>query len=161
MRFIKQTIKINDCSFQQVLRQKLGWFLSQHQKMLFLRSFILKSTERAQILLKSGTRDFQNSPPFEGSACFYVTLSGSLKRFQYFNFETGFQENENLFQDCRFLVESIKIENPLFPYKTAISGANVKTNRIVITKYTYNKEGSFATNYFIFLKILFQFKNLL
>ena len=90
-----------------------------------------------------------------------MTLSGSLKRFQYFNFETGFQENENLFQDYRFLVESIKIENPLFPYKTAISGANVKTNRIVITKYTYNKEWSFASNYFIFLKILFQFKNLL
>ena len=37
---------------------------------LFLRGFILKPTERAYILLKNGTRDFQNSPPFERSAWF-------------------------------------------------------------------------------------------
>ena len=30
-----------------------------------------------------------------------------------------------------FLVESTKIENASFPYKTAMSEANVKTNRIV------------------------------
>ena len=66
--------------------------------MLFLRVFILKPTERAWVLLKNGTRDFQNSPPFERSACFYVTISESFKRFQYFNFETNFLENENLFQ---------------------------------------------------------------
>ena len=46
----------------------------------FLRVFILKPTERAQFLLKNGTRDFQNSPPFERSACFYVTISESFKR---------------------------------------------------------------------------------
>ena len=49
--------------------------------MLFLRGFILKPTERALVLLKDGTRDFQNSPPFERSACFYVTVSESFKRF--------------------------------------------------------------------------------
>ena len=59
------------------------------------------------------------------------------------------------------LVESAKIEKASFPYKTAISEANVKTNRTVSTKWTYHKEQSFASNYFIFLKILFQFKNLL
>ena len=42
--------------------------------------------------------DFQNSPPFERSAYFYVRISESFKRFQYFNFETNFLENENLFQ---------------------------------------------------------------
>ena len=55
-------------------------------------------TERAKILLKKCTRDFQNRPPFERSACFYVTISGNFERFQYFNFETDFLENENLFQ---------------------------------------------------------------
>ena len=30
-----------------------------------------------------GTRDFQNSPPFEGSVCFYMTISESIERFQY------------------------------------------------------------------------------
>ena len=63
--------------------------------------------------------------------------------------------------EYRFLVESTKIENASFPYKTAISEANVKTNRMVTTKWTYRKERNFASNHFIFLKILFQFKKLL
>ena len=66
--------------------------------MLFLRGFILKPTERASILLKNGTRDFQNNPPFKRSACFYVTISRNFDRFEYFNFETDFLENENLSQ---------------------------------------------------------------
>ena len=50
-------------------------------KKLFLRVFILKSTERAYILLQNGARDFQNSPPFYRLACFYVTISGNFERF--------------------------------------------------------------------------------
>ena len=42
--------------------------------------------------------NFQNSAPFERSACFYVTINESFKRFPYFNFETKFLENENLFK---------------------------------------------------------------
>ena len=61
----------------------------------------------------------------------------------------------------RFLAERTKIEKVSFPYKTAISEANVKTNRMVTTKWAYHRERSFASNYFIFLKVLFQFKNLL
>ena len=60
-----------------------------------------------------------------------------------------------------FLVESTKIEDVSFPYKTAISEANVKTNKMVSTKWTYHKERRFSSNYLIFLKILCQFKNLL
>ena len=52
------------------------------------------------------------------------------------------------------------MENAVFPYKTSISEATAKTNRMMSTKWTYHKERSFATNYFFFL-ILFQFKNLL
>ena len=59
----------------------------------------------------------------------------------------------------RFLVESTKIENASFPDKTAIPEANVKINRMVSTKWTYHEE-RFTRNYFIFLKILFQFINL-
>ena len=43
--------------------------------MLFLRGFILKPTERAEVVLKNSASDFQNSPPFEKSACFYVTIT--------------------------------------------------------------------------------------
>ena len=63
--------------------------------------------------------------------------------------------------EYRFLAESTKIENASFPYKTTMSEANVKTNRIASTKWTYHKERGFASNSFIFLKVLFQFKNLL
>ena len=84
------------------------------------------------------------------SACFHVTISGNFECFQYFAFETNFPENENL-----------KIENTSFPYKTAISEANVKINRMVSGKLIYHKEWSFASDHFAFFKILFQFKNLL
>ena len=52
--------------------------------------------------------------------------------------------------EYRFLVESTKIENTTFPYKTTISEGNVKTNKMVSTKWTYQKEQSFISNYFIF-----------
>ena len=52
----------------------------------------------------------------------------------------------------RFLVERIKIEKASFPYKTAVSEANVKTNRMVTTKWTYHRERNFASNYFIFFE---------
>ena len=39
-----------------------------------------------------------------------------------------------------FLVETTKIENTSFPFKTVLSEANVKTNRMATTKWTYNKE---------------------
>ena len=59
-----------------------------------------------------------------------------------------------------FIVESTKIDNITFPYKTALSEANVKANRMGSTKLIYHKEQTFASNHFPFLIILFQFKNL-
>ena len=86
-----------------------------------------------------------------------MTITENFKRSQYFNFETYFLENEIFFNKLvyRFLVESTKIENASFPYKTAISEVNVKTNKMVTTKWTHQNERSCASDYFIFLKILF------
>ena len=83
-----------------------------------------------------------------------------LNVFNTFNFETDFLENETVFQKTgvTFLVESTKIENASFPYKSAIPELNVKTNRMITIQ---TKERSFVRNCFIFLKILFQFKSLL
>ena len=95
---------------------------------------------------------------------FMQTISGNFERFQYFNFEkTNFFKMKIFFKKLEycFLVESTKIESASFPYKTAISEANVKTNRIVSTKWTCHKEWSFASNCLISFEILFQFKNLL
>ena len=70
-----------------------------------------------------------------------------------------FREKKTFFKklEYRVLVETAKIENTSFPFKTALSEANVKTNRMATTKWTYHKEWSFASNYFIFLENLFQF----
>ena len=53
-----------------------------------------------------------------------------------------------------FLVETTKIENTLFSFKTALSDANVKTNRMAIKKCIYHKEWSFASNCFVFWKFV-------
>ena len=53
-----------------------------------------------------------------------------------------FWEMETFFKkpEYRFLVETAKIENTLFPFKIALSETNVKTNRMAATKWTYQKE---------------------
>ena len=56
-----------------------------------------------------------------------------------------------------FLAETPKIEKTSFPFKTALSEANVKTNVMATAKWTYHKEWSFASNYFIFLENLLQY----
>ena len=106
---------------------KLAFVLTQ-ENALALRVFILNPTERAQVLLKSGTKYCQNSPPFERSAWSYVTITGNFERFPYFNFEKHFLKSENFFQKTgvSFLVKSTRIENATFPYKTPLSEASVK-----------------------------------
>ena len=53
-----------------------------------------------------------------------------------------------------FLVENTKIENGSFPFETALSELNV---RMASTKWTFHKDWTFASNYFVFLENLFQF----
>ena len=64
----------------------------------FSQRFHFKTNRKRIGFSKNGTRDFQNSPPFERSACFYVTISENFERFHNFNFGTDFLDNENLFQ---------------------------------------------------------------
>ena len=58
-----------------------------------------------------------------------MKICENFKRFQYFNYETNFLENGNLFQKtgAPFFSLSTKIEKASFPYKTAMSEVNVKT----------------------------------
>ena len=86
-----------------------------------------------------------------------MTITENFERFQYF--ETNFIKSESLFHKLqyRFLVEITGIENK---NKTTLSEANVNTNRMGNIKWAYHKKRSFASNYFSFSKILFQFKNL-
>ena len=77
---------------------------------------------------------------------FLYAISGSYERFQYFNFEINFLENEIFFEkmEYRFLVESTDIENASRPYKTVVLETNVKTNR-PIRKNRYRPVTTFAS----------------
>ena len=69
-----------------------------------------------------------------------MTITGGFECFQYFNFETNFLKTENLFPkklENRFVVENTKIESVTYSYKTTLSEANVKTNRMGSTKCQY------------------------
>ena len=114
--------------------------------------FHIKANRKSIGFSLNGARDFQNSPPFERSACFFMRQS--LKILNVFNTLTLkqiFWKAKTFFKKLEhdFLVENIMTENALFPYKTAISEANDKANKMVTTKWTNQKERSFASNYLI------------
>ena len=60
--------------------------------------------------------------------------------------------------ECYFLDESTKIERTSFPYKTATSEANVKTNRRVTTKWTTKNGVLPVTIFFFFWKFCFSIR---
>ena len=77
-----------------------------------------------------------------------------LKAFNTLTLKQISSKTKNFFKkiECRFWVESNKFESASFSYKTALSEANIKPNSIVTTKWTYQKERSFASNYFTFFE---------
>ena len=111
---------------------------------------------------KNGTRDyFQNSHPSQRSACFFMwQLQKILNVSNTLILKQIFRISKTLFKktDLCFTIKNAKIENVVLWYKTAPLEANVKTNGMGSAKWTYHKDWSFAS---IFLKVLFQFKNLL
>ena len=90
-----------------------------------------------------------------------MTIIENFEHFQHFNFETNFLKKQTLFKkvESRFSIQSIKIDNATFPYKTALSEANLKANRMGSTKWTYHKEIlSFPVITFFFRKFCFSLK---
>ena len=76
-----------------------------------------------------------------------MTITANLNVFNT-NFEQNFLKNASPFQKTgvAFLVESTKIDNTTFSCKTALSNADIKTNRMGGTKWTYHNKRSFASN---------------
>ena len=89
----------------------------------------------------------QNHWKFSTFSMFWLWSKFSEKR-------KPFPKNWNI----AFLVERTKIETLRFSCKTALSKANVKTNRMGRAKWTYHNEGSFPSNCFIYLKICFSLR---
>ena len=59
--------------------------------------------------------------------------------------------------ECLSLVETTKIENTSFPFKTALSEANVKKNRMLTTKWAYPSSEVLPVTALLFWKICFSF----
>ena len=60
--------------------------------------------------------------------------------------------------EYRFSLEATKIEITPFSFKTALSEASVKTNRMTTTKWIYHKEWNFAITTLFFWKICSSFR---
>ena len=134
--FIHQ-LKMNDCSFQQVLLQKLGWLLSWHWKTLFLIEVSFSSQRKEhRFFWKMVVGIFTIGLRFWDRHVFIWQSMKILSDFNTLTLKLNFLENKTFFKKLEycFLVESTKIENASFPYKTTISESNVKTNRMVNTK---------------------------
>ena len=56
--------------------------------------------------------------------------------------------------EYRFLVGTTKIESTSFPFKTALSEANIKTNRMPTTKWTIIKRGVLPVTAIYFWKFV-------
>ena len=128
--------------------------------MLFLKDLILKPTERAYVLPKTVLGIFKIALRLRDRNVFMWQSVKVLNVFNTLTLIQIFWKTKTFFKklEYRFLVESTKIENASLPYKTAISETNIKTNNTVNRKWTYHKERSFASNFFIFWKFCFSLR---
>ena len=144
--------------FAKCYGKNFGWFLSWHWKTLCLRGFISKPRERAWIILKTVLGIFKIALRLRDWHVFMWRPLEILTVFITLFLKLIFWKKGRFFLKTwiSFLVQSTKIECTIFSDKTALPEANVKTNRIGITKWTYYKGRSFVSNYFTFLKIFLQ-----
>ena len=114
------------------------------------------------VLLKNDTRDVQNKIVLRlrDRHIFMWQSVKVLKVFITLTLKQIFWKTKSFFKklEYRFLVQTNKIENTSFLFKTALSEANVKTNRMATTKWTYHIKWSFASNYFIFWTFFSSFR---
>ena len=118
-----------------------------------LKVFNLKPTERAQVLLKSGTKNFQNNPRFERSACFYVIIIESFKRCPYFNFGTLFSGKRNPFQ-----LKPVRLKIHHFHSKLLCQKPMLRQIEWRLQNGTTTKRGVFPVTTFCLWKILSSFR---
>ena len=75
-------------------------------------------------------------------ACFYVTIKGYFQCFQYLTLEQVVWKTKTSIKklEYHFSIESTAIENATFPFRTALSKANIKGNRMRCAKWTDDKK---------------------
>ena len=91
--------------------------------MLPCRGLILKPIERPYVSLLY-------SLPFKRSACLYVTTTGYFERFNTLTLEQVFWKTKTFLKKLEkfFLLKRTTNKSATFPYETALTKANVRTN---------------------------------
>ena len=92
-----------------------------------------------------------------------MAVTRNFERFQYFNFETNFQEKKKTFfkkLEDRFQLKLI-LKTHCFHTKLPCQKLMLRQIEWGVQKRPITKNGVLAVTALIFLKMLFQFKNLL
>ena len=118
-------------------------------KLLPVRGFILKPTETLGIFKTALYLRDRHIFMWQSLELLNVFNTLTLKRFFWYT-KTFLNKLE-----YRFLFE---IKTATFPYKTALSKANVKLNWMGGTKWTYHKERSFSITTLFFWKFNFSIR---
>ena len=81
---------------------------------------------------------------------------GKLQTFSIFQLWNKFSEKWTPFSKnwSTVLAETTKIENISLSFKTALSEANVMTNKMATIKWTYHKDGRFSVTSLFFGKFV-------
>ena len=146
---------MNGCSFQQILRRNFGVVFVLTLENTFSQRFHFKANRKSTDSPKKTVLGiFKIALRLRDQYVFMWQSVKILNDFDTLTLKQIFWKTKTFFKklEYRSLVESTKIENASFLYKTALSEANVKTNSMVSTKWTYHKERSFTSNYFIFFE---------
>ena len=135
-------------AFQQVYcKIWVGFCLNTSKRFLLEVSFWSQQKEH-WFFLKTVLGIFKIALRLRGGHVFMWQSVEILNVFNTLALKQIFWKMQTLFKkpEYRFLVESTKIDNATFPYKTFLSEATVKTNRMGGRKWTYHKERCFARN---------------
>ena len=124
----------------------------------FFYKCYFKDNRKIKFLLKAVLGIFKMALCFRDQHIFMWHITGDFKCCKCFSVlqiwkkfsKKGKHFFENL--ECWFSVESTAVESAAFPYKSALSKAKIKTNRVGITNGPITKKTQFWY-YFIFLKI--------
>ena len=108
------------------------------------KKWFIKWAENERLLL-NGCSSLRFTKKFE---LVFVLTEKNVQRFH-------FKTNK---KSISFLVKSTEIKSVTFPYKTALSEINVKTNRMCSTKWTYQLSGVLPITTLFLWKFCFSLK---
>ena len=111
---------------------KFEWVFVLTQENAFSQRFHFKASGKITGSSKKRYQRFLKQPRFEIAACFFVTITGTFERFQYFNFEINFLKNTNPISKKWSTVFQLKVQRQKTQHfhTKLLSEANARTNRM-------------------------------